>query len=134
MQTAEITVAYVNPPKPGKKSGSVKSTDGVSYWGPPAALAQYDVGETYMIQYETNEAGFNNLVTAKSHTPKQGMDPQAPPPRTQSSSHTKSVEMATMGFLGRCYQGTGNVPSAETLEVQMRSFIVAWTRAFNDLG
>ena len=56
MPTATIKVAYVNPPKEGAKSGSIKDTDG-AYWGAlPPILNQVAKGSTLDIEYTEKTA------------------------------------------------------------------------------
>lgn len=51
MPTATITVEYVNQPKPGKKMGSIKGSDGQYYGVWPNDLNQFRQGETVTIEY-----------------------------------------------------------------------------------
>ncbi len=60
-EVAEITVQYVNFPREGKSRGSIKSSEGMSFWCAPALLRQFTVGEVCKIEYTTNEQGFNQL-------------------------------------------------------------------------
>lgn len=50
-----ITVQYVNPPKPGKKKGSVKSVAGKTYGVWPDKLDLFQPGGTYVVEVEQNE-------------------------------------------------------------------------------
>jgi len=50
-QAADITVKYNDPPKPGKKWGSI--SDGTArYSGPPSLLEQFPVGGTYRLLWK----------------------------------------------------------------------------------
>ena len=51
MPTAEITVQYLNNPKPGKKMGSVKSSEGDYYNCPPQMLHIFKVGEVCKVEF-----------------------------------------------------------------------------------
>lgn len=58
VQTAQITIRYVNQPKPGKQNGSVKTPEGVMYGVPPGMLNQFQPGGTYSVDYTSRT--FNN--------------------------------------------------------------------------
>lgn len=51
MQTTTIEIAYVNPPKEGRKTGSVKTKEGQYYDVWPNMLAQFKEGCTYTVEY-----------------------------------------------------------------------------------
>ena len=53
MPVAEITCQFVNPPKPGKRNGSIKSAEGDYYWGSQATIAEFRQGEVVKIEYTT---------------------------------------------------------------------------------
>lgn len=53
-QIAEVTVGFVNPPKEGKKRGSIKASDGNYYWGSAAQINLFSKGETCRIEYESS--------------------------------------------------------------------------------
>jgi hypothetical protein len=52
VETTDITVQYINDPKPGKKWGSIKSVEGDYYFAPPVMLKQYRLGEVCKIEFE----------------------------------------------------------------------------------
>ncbi len=52
MPEIEITCQYVNAPKPGKRLGSVKSSEGEYYYVDPIMLKRFSVGEVCTIEYE----------------------------------------------------------------------------------
>lgn len=65
MTVAEVTVAYVNPPKGRARSGSIKDTDGGYYgiaW--PAMQNDFKPGGTYKIEYEQN-GQYRNVTRSK---------------------------------------------------------------------
>jgi len=62
--TANVTVQYVNEPKDGRKTGSIRGTDGIYYGAWPDKLRMFEEGETYEISYKENN-GFRNIVAAK---------------------------------------------------------------------
>lgn len=61
MPNASITVAYVNPPKEGQRSGSVKTRDGAYYTVAPDKLSQFQKNGIYDIEY-TEETGRDGRV------------------------------------------------------------------------
>jgi len=71
VETTDITVQYINDPKPGKKWGSVKSTNGDFYFCPPAMLRQYKVGESCKIEFELggNDGTLRSLRKKLSSAP-----------------------------------------------------------------
>jgi len=69
MPSATINVQYVNPPKPGKKEGSVKTVNGEYYGVKPAMLSQFAPGGTYTVEYDTrmwNNKEFKTVTTITS--------------------------------------------------------------------
>lgn len=50
-----ITVAYVNPPKEGKRNGSIKTVEGAYYDCPPALLGMFAKGGTYNVNTTSRE-------------------------------------------------------------------------------
>lgn len=132
MPTATIVAEYVNPPKPGKKQGSVKGNDGHYYGVDPSQLGQFTQGGTYTIEYDTR------IFQGKEYRNFRRMDGVAPQtaskPSTSSSSHTKSVEMACMGIVGRAVQGVGTVPDGETLMRWFMDIRSAWIATFTEDG
>lgn len=69
MPTITLTVKYVNPPKPGKKRGSIKDTDDQMFGVFPDKLHLFETGKTYEVEYTSNEVGGVVYNTVKSATP-----------------------------------------------------------------
>lgn len=66
-QTATITVKYVNPPKPGKKRGTIKDESDTFYGVWPDKIALFQQGRTYAIEYTSQEANgqtWHTIVSA----------------------------------------------------------------------
>ena len=85
-ETAEITVAYINDPKPGKKWGTIKATDGNYYWGPPSMLSRYKPGETCKVEFELGgNDGTLRTLRHKIDVPQALARPSAPPPRARTN-------------------------------------------------
>jgi hypothetical protein len=57
MLTATVEIQYVNPPKPGKKMGSIKTKDGTYYNVWPDKLHLFQPGQTQMIEYQERSNG-----------------------------------------------------------------------------
>lgn len=51
LPTADITVQYINPPKEGKKMGSIKAADGQYYNVFPDLLGQFSKGMRCKVEY-----------------------------------------------------------------------------------
>src|SRR4029078_174281 len=56
MPTEQVTIAYVNPPKPGKKQGSIKTEDGRYFGVWPDKLGGFQRGMVCTIDYEVSTA------------------------------------------------------------------------------
>jgi hypothetical protein len=95
-QVSEITVQYVNMPKAGKKFGSIKSSEGVSYWAPPAVLREFTVGEVCKIEFKENDEGFKNINKKIGSTK---APPLSPPPR-QRTDPTDQRHIFVTALLG----------------------------------
>lgn len=99
MQTT-ITPAYVNQPKPGNRSGSIKDQTG-QYWGcPPDLLGLFQKGVPVTIEYSTNAKNGNVYYNIESvpgqmpqHRPPAAQAPAAPPP-VAPQTHPGVVEAA----------------------------------------
>ena len=68
MTTTTVTVKYVNPPKDGKKRGTIKTTDDqfIGVWADKIHL--FEVGKTYEIELtetESNGVTYRNVKTVK---------------------------------------------------------------------
>ena len=57
MPTQEITVQFVNPVKPGKKWGSIKTSEGQMFGCPPAMLKMFSPGEVCTVEIEEWSSG-----------------------------------------------------------------------------
>ena len=114
MPTATINVQYVNPPKPGKKLGNIKTVDGQFYGVDPTQLGQFSPGMAYTIEYDTHTFQGKEYKTFRRMD---GALPLPAPAPTHSGrpAQTQAVEMFTMGVIGRALQGSGTVPDRETL-------------------
>jgi hypothetical protein len=139
MPVANITVAFVNPPKtPGSKKGSIKGEDGVYYGVWADKLYQFQKGGRYSIEYDTETDSQNrqwNTVkrvitngTGQSPLPGQAA---ATRPGTTHGQPARAEEMFVMGLMNRSYQGTGIVPLEDVAYEQILGLRAAWNRAMN---
>ena len=55
MHTETIQVQYVNPPNPGGKKGSIKTTDGKLFGVWANKLSEFKPNETYAVEYTEEE-------------------------------------------------------------------------------
>ena len=87
MPTTTMTVAYINPPKPGKQRGSIKGTDGRFLGCFADKFHLFEIGQTYDIEY--NEVPMNGTIlkTVKSATLIEP-DPKPTPHPTPSARRT----------------------------------------------
>ena len=67
MQTATITVKYLNPPKSPKGPASVKDANGTywSFWTRDIPLDRFVVGGTYTVGYDTSQYNGKDQYTIK---------------------------------------------------------------------
>jgi len=74
-ERATVTVAYINPPKAPRKSGSIKSVDGEMFYVWPNLLSQFQQGETYEVEFTETDKNGAIFRDIKKAWPKQA--PQA---------------------------------------------------------
>jgi len=60
MGQQNVTIAFVNQPKVGKKNGSIKTKDGEMFGVPPEKLAMFQQGGQYQLEY--SERQFNGQI------------------------------------------------------------------------
>lgn len=133
MPIEKITVAFVNQPREGGKKGTVKDMHGRYFGVWPDKLDQYEKGGTYEVEYDTTEyqgktyRNIKRIVSGGGRTPSRAGGGSSAP----AGADNKAVEMAVMGLMGRCYQGTGSLPPKDVLEVEMRNIKDAFEAAFS---
>jgi hypothetical protein len=134
MPSTTISVQYVNPVKPGKKNGTIKTADGQLYLVDPTQLGQFQPGQTYTIEYdvETSRTGTEWKIFRRMDSGGIHQAPQATtaPGTAGKPSHTQAVEMFTMGVIGRAMQGVGTLPDREILTTWVESLVRAWEDGF----
>lgn len=62
MPVAQVTVDFVNPPKEGKKFGSIKTKELAYVSVKPSDLGQFTKGSAYQIEYTETAEGYKNFV------------------------------------------------------------------------
>lgn len=67
-----ITVQYVNPPKEGKKQGSVKTSDGRFFGVYPELLSAFPSAGTYEIEFKSRDFNGKQYHTVTSAKPVSG--------------------------------------------------------------
>ena len=78
MKTVDVNISFVNPPKPGKKMGSIKTKDNITYWVYADKLAQFSPG-THTIEY-SDDAGSDGKPFLKALGVANGAAKQIPIP------------------------------------------------------
>ena len=96
MPTTTMTIAYINPPKPGKQRGSIKGTDGRFLGCFADKFHLFEIGQTYDVDY--NEVPMNGTIlkTVKSATLIEP-EPQPTPPARRTSPSPASGRAAEPG-------------------------------------
>ncbi len=89
--TARITVSFVNPAKPGKTNGSIKTKDDQMYGVKPDMLSLFQPKGTYDIEF--SERQFNGQTYKTVTSVKQVQD--APPATGNSGGKYGNQDMAT---------------------------------------
>lgn len=130
-QTATIAVKYVNPPKAQGKSGTVKDANDQlwGYWPDRLPEIAGKVGQTINVEYSTREYQGKTYKTISKILADAPQTNGAEHKPNGSPSHTKSVEMAVMGIIGRTFQGTGTIPPENELTDMLRRVRRAWESA-----
>jgi hypothetical protein len=138
MPIETITVQYVNEPKPGKKMGSIKATDGRYFGVYPDKLGLYFKGQAATIEYDASEVNGRTFYNVRRKVDAaNGSSSASPQPAaSQGGTNQRSEEMFVMGFLNRFYDGAGSQGmTVEQLEVAdltrlIRKLRLAWHDGF----
>jgi len=103
MQTATVEVKYVNPPKEGKKMGSIKDTGGDLWPVKAERIHEFEPGGQYQLAYTQTESGFRNLIGVKRIV----AEPELPrgqftqvPPQRNGATLTTSTKPQQNGYAG----------------------------------
>lgn len=122
MHTETITVEHPHI-KQGKYS-AIKTTDGRWISVPTDQMGGFSKGQTYAIQVEQTQEGYWNFKGFPQAAPTQPQTNGGAQPAQAYDS--RSEDMAVMGIIGRCFQGTGLLPPLGDLEDMMRNARQAW--------
>lgn len=137
MPTAQITVLYVNPPKPGKKKGTIK-TDTLGLIGCwPNQLAWFQRGQVYTIDYE-DDGQYKNVKkvvgngngAALQHAPQAQANPYAPPPRNNYQGNPNKPDSKAIFLTGVVQQamGSGQFKATDIVALAVNAS-TAWDQA-----
>ncbi|MDE2107177.1 MAG: hypothetical protein KGL39_58770 [Patescibacteria group bacterium] len=119
MQTT-IRVNFVNPPKDGKRYGSVKVGD--RYYSYDPSKMKFEKGQSYEIEYKEVPSGdrtYYNILRIVSQ-------PQA---STAGGGDQAAVQIFATGIIGRYLGGVGGqqgFPSYTDLAAMVRAAKMAW--------
>ena len=108
MQTAQVTVAYVNEPQKNPNYGSIKSADGIYYGVHKSKLHLFNKGQTYNIVYTTNEKGYHSFKEFAAPTP------SASPPPAHAANGSRDEHIFVCGIVNNAIRaGTLTLGVAE---------------------
>ena len=142
MAEAEITVQFINAAKPGKKMGSIKSSEGHYYGCPPNMLGQFSKGEVCTIEYDTapKDGGgewrtIKRKISTSAAAPAPNFRSQTSPKDSQqifvtallkemvSATDTQASVIAKGNFLKAAYQALFGTEAKQTTEAQLNDEI-----------
>lgn len=119
MPNVTVKATYVNPPKPGKRSGSIKGDNG-AYYGFEPSKFQPSQGKTYDITYTVSPDGkWNNIMELREVG-------AVASPGSSSSGISQSEAIFVTGVIGRAFHGTGNIPGEDQLTTMVRACVAAF--------
>lgn len=125
MPNVTVKATYVNPPKPGKRSGSIKGDNG-SYYGFEPSKFQPIVGKTYDITYTVSPDGkWNNVMELREVVSLVSGGPGATASGSVSGI-SQSEAIFVTGVIGRAFHGTGNIPGEDQLTTMVRACVAAF--------
>ena len=121
MPQATVVCKFVNPPKPGKRYGSVKDPAGI-YWSlPPNLVSQVTQGASILVNYEETPEGYKNI---KSIVPT--AQPQA---RQNTPSNSNEEAIFVTGCVGRALgSGQFGISDIKILTLSAAEAYRAWKR------
>jgi hypothetical protein len=140
-QTVTITPKYVNPPKEGKKYGSLKTDDGVQYAAPPSVTSACEPGVPVTIEWEGQTWGGNPVMVVRrvvgaQHGHNGGAHPHPQPNgngrHSAAGGDAKAREMFIMGVVGRA-MGSGQFEASHIYDLTAAA-AKAWDAVLNGAG
>lgn len=84
--TATIEVKSAEPPKEGKKKGTVKAADGTVFWVWPDKLGLLRPGNVYEIEFSEDEFRGKTYRTITKCRPRQGAATETPTPKASAGN------------------------------------------------
>lgn len=135
MPKATITIAFVNPPKEGAKSGTLKTKNNEIYGCWPDKLGHFAVGKTYEVEYTERE---HNGKTYKNVTHGKEVQPPAQTTGTgngggytrQPTSPVDAERMFVCGAINAAIQG-GHLPiEGGAVEGAVNAMRQVWEKTF----
>lgn len=106
LKQIEITCQYVNAPKPGKKLGSIKTSEGEFYGVEPSLLGIFSKGEVCIVEYtespKTGGGVWKNIKRKVSSTPTALQREPVQYPRARSNP-ADSEQIFTTALLKEVY-------------------------------
>lgn len=108
----QTTLKYVNPPKDGKKMGSIVAEDGTRYFCYPDQYGGCSAGDTVTFEPQQSKFGDSEVMTVAKGTKvvKVGGGGSAPAPKVQSQAE----EIFVTGIVGRA-MGSGKFTTGDIL-------------------
>lgn len=128
---ADLTVKYVNQPKPGKHNGSVKDEAGQFYLCPPTMLSQFAPGMRCKIEYkaETGRDGTEWRTIQKVIGGANGAAPVVPKNNYRPSSDpTEGRKIAVLALAKECI---GKLESERLSEESLVAVLQMCCRAYD---
>ena len=135
-----VNIKYVNPAKPGKKFGSLKSVEGETYWVPAGMVSDFTAGTTVDIPTESQKWGANivNVVSgaARASTeqapwqkpaapvPPRPAAPPSAPAATPPPVGSKDALIFVTGVVGRA-MGSGQYKAGDIQDLTHEA-LKAW--------
>lgn len=126
----QTTLRYVNPPKDGKKMGSVVAEDGTRYFAYPDQYGGVSPGDVVNLEPQPANFGGTDVMTVKKGTRVEriGSGGSAPAPKVQSQAE----EIFVTGVVGRA-MGSGKFGAGDILSLttQAAAAYQAWKGGAN---
>jgi hypothetical protein len=134
MNAETIHVQYVNPPKPGKKKGTIKTTDGKLFGVWANTLSEFEPNETYAVEYTEEEWRGQSYRTITKATLEANRTAGPSPQRSRNSHRETSPADAERMFvcsLLKAEIGAGklSLKTKELIEAIERTR-AAWAKTF----
>ena len=92
----QINIKYVNPAKPDKKYGSIKSVEGETYWVPASMVSQFQPQTTVDVPTQSAKWGANVVQVVAGHA-----QASAPSTAAWSKPQAPAVSAAASGNMDR---------------------------------